>query len=51
MLPYTATDLVEIIRREIDASASGPRVHTTAKTPGFFQQLRQRAAAGLSARR
>jgi hypothetical protein len=50
MLTYTATDLVEIIRREMDAAASRQRVHTTG-TPGFLQQLRRRAASARFAKR
>ena len=50
MLPYTATEVAEVIRREIEASASSSHIHTT-KTPGFLQRLRRRAASGLSARR
>ncbi len=51
MFPYTTNDLVvESIHREIDASASGPRIYTS-KPSGFFQQLRWRAASGLTALR
>lgn len=50
MLPYTATDLVEIIRREIDDSASSPHVHGTER-PGVCQLLRRRTSSWLTSLR
>ena len=50
MLPYTATDLIEIIRRETRISTSSPPVHTT-QAPTFFQQLHRWVVAGLTALR
>jgi hypothetical protein len=49
MLAYNATDLVELIRREMDANTSQPRVHDAA--PGLVQQLRRRVALRRAAPR
>jgi hypothetical protein len=45
MLTYTATDLVELIRRDMDAAVATPRVNVPRGT-GVFQQIRQRLALG-----
>ena len=36
MLTYTATDLVELIRRDMEAAAAKPRIHT-ARSAGLVQ--------------
>ena len=45
MLTYTATDLVELIRREMDAAVATPRINAPGRT-GVFQQIRQRLVSG-----
>jgi hypothetical protein len=50
MLTYTATDLVELIRRDMDAAAASARIHH-ASTPGLLRQVRQWLAAERSAQR
>jgi hypothetical protein len=50
MFLYTATDLVEILRRETGTAAANPRHHVT-KSPSVLQQLRQRAISGVTAMR
>jgi hypothetical protein len=50
MLPYTATDLVEIMRRETGVTVTDPRTAST-RTAGFVRLLRRRAAARVTARR
>jgi hypothetical protein len=47
MLTYTATDLVELIRRDMEAAAAKPRIHT-ARSADLVQQIRQRLALGRS---